>query len=103
MQLKRQENLCASVGERTQFMEDSMKTLKYFCVAMLAVALLAIPTAAQKGKGRSNAGGANRADNRADLVQSSNKKKDKDKDPDNDNNKGKHKGEKKGKHKGHKH
>jgi hypothetical protein len=86
-----------------------MKKLKYLCLAILAVSLLAIPAAAQKGKDRDNKGGAQRGDNRADLVQSENKKKDKDKDPspDNDKNKGKHKGETKGKHKdkdkGHRH
>ncbi len=83
-----------------------MKKLKHFCTAMIVLALLAIPVAAQKG-GRSNKGGATRGDNRADLVQTENKVKDKDHDPlpDNDKNKGKHKGETKGKHKakGHRH
>lgn len=82
-----------------------MKTMKYFCVGIVAVSLLAIPAAAQKS--RSNKGAATTGDTRADLVQSENKKKDKDKDPapDNDKNKGKHKGETKGKHsaKGHRH
>lgn len=84
-----------------------MKKLKYFFSVMLAVSLLAIPATAQRS--RSNKGGANRGDNRADLVHWENKKKDKDKDkdkdrdPDNDKNKGKHKGEHKGKHKGHRH
>jgi Ni/Co efflux regulator RcnB len=85
--------------------EASMKKLKYFCLAIAAFSLLAIPAAAQKG--RSNKGGAERGDARADLVQSENKKKDKDRDrnPDNDKNKGKHKGETQGKHKakGHRH
>ncbi len=83
-----------------------MKKLQYFCSAILVFVLLAIPAVAQKG-GRSNKGGAERGDARADLVQSENKKKDKDRDqnPDNDKNKGKHKGETKGKHKakGHRH
>jgi Ni/Co efflux regulator RcnB len=82
-----------------------MKKLKNLCLGILALSMLAIPAAAQKS--RSNKGGAQRGDNRADLVQSENKKKDKDKDPapDNDKNKGKHKGETKGKHKakGHSH
>jgi len=86
-----------------------MKNLKYFCLLLLGFSLLAIPAAAQKGKGaeRSNKGAAATGDARADLVQSENKKKDKDKDPnkDNDKNKGKHKGETQGKHKakGHRH
>ncbi len=83
-----------------------MKKLKYFCSAILVFVLLAIPAAAQKGS-RSNKGGADRGQVRADQVQSQNKKKDKDRDPspDNDKNKGKHKGETRGKHKakGHRH
>ena len=73
------------------------------CLAMFSLSLLAIPVAAQKG--RSNTGGANRGDTRADLVQSENKKKDRDPNPDNDKNKGKHRGETKGMHaaKGHRH
>ena len=82
-----------------------MKKLKYFCSALLALSLLGIPAAAQKG--RSNKGGAERGDARADQVQAENKKKDKDRNPnpDNDKNKGKHKGETKGEHtaKGHRH
>jgi Ni/Co efflux regulator RcnB len=82
-----------------------MKNLKYFCSAVLALSLLAIPAVAQKN--RSNKSGAERGDARADLVQAENKKKDKDRDqnPDNEKNKGKHKGETKGKHKakGHSH
>ncbi len=68
-----------------------MKELKYFCLAILALSLLAIPAAAQRSS-RSNKGAAATGDTRADLVQSENKKKDKDKDPapDNDRNKGKH-------------
>ncbi len=83
-----------------------MKKLKYFCSAILVFALMAIPAVAQKG-GRSNKGGQNRGDARADLVQAENKSKDKDRDPspDKDKNKGKHNGETKGKHKakGHRH
>ena len=78
-----------------------MGKLKNLFLATVVLSLLTVPVAAQKG--RSNKGGAMRGDNRADLVQSENKKKDKDHDPDNDNNKGKHKGEKKGKAKGHRH
>ena len=82
-----------------------MKRLKYFCLAIVASSLLAIPAAAQKA--RSNRGGALRGDARANLAQSEHKKPDKDRDQsrDNDKNKGKHKGETKGKHKakGHRH
>jgi len=83
-----------------------MKKLKYLCLAFLVAGLLAIPASAQKGR-RSNKGGTERGDARADQVQAENDKKDKDRDrnPDNDRNKGKHKGETKGKHKakGHRH
>jgi Ni/Co efflux regulator RcnB len=67
-----------------------MKKLKYFCLAILAFSLLAIPAAAKKGY----AGLAQSEDKKED------KKKDKDRNPDHDKNKGKHKGEHKGKHKG---
>jgi len=72
-----------------------VKMIKSLCLMILALLLLAIPAAAQKGKGRSNAGGAERGDKRADAVQSTNKS-------DNDKH-GKHTGETKGKHnaKGH--
>lgn len=79
-------------------------TLKKVGLGLLAFSLIAIPAAAQKS--HSNKGGAARADDRADAVQSASKKdKDHDPLPDNDKNKGKHKGEKKGKHKakGHSH
>jgi len=72
---------------------------------VIALALAAVPAAAQKG--RSNKGGAQRSDVRADHVQSLNKSQDKDRDrsPDNDKNKGRHEGERKGKHRarGHRH
>src|SRR5260370_14375876 len=98
-----------SVVIDTGFKETSMKKLKYFCLIVLGFSLLAIPAAAQKGKGdeRSNKGAAATGDERAALVKSENKKKDKDKDQskDNDNNKGKHNGETKCQHKakGHRH
>ena len=92
------------LGTRPIKEEVSVKKLTYVCVAMLALSLSALPAGAQKN--RSNKGGANRGDNRADVVQAENKSKDKDRDrsPDNDK-KGKHKGETKGKHKakGHRH
>jgi len=101
-----QESACLSVVTGTRLKEASVKKLKYLYLAILALSLLALPAAAQKGS-RSNKGGATRGDARADLVQSENKKQDKDRDPnpDNDKNKGKHKGETKGKHKakGHRH
>ena len=78
-------------------------TLKKVCLGLIAFALVAIPTAAQKS--HNNKGGAARGDNRVDAVQAANKKdKDHDPLPDNDKN-GKHKGETKGKHKakGHRH
>lgn len=82
-----------------------MKTMRNLCLAIVALSLLGTPALAQKG--RSDKGGATRADARADQVQATNKKQDKDRDPspDNDKNKGKHKGETKGKHKanGHRH
>jgi hypothetical protein len=85
---------------------DGVLARHNFCLAILALSLLAIPAAAQKGS-RSNKGAATTGNARADLIQSENKKKDKDKDPapDNDKNKGKHKGETKGQHKakGHRH
>jgi hypothetical protein len=76
-----------------------MKKLMYFCAPLLAVFLLATPAAARKN--RSNKGGAERGDARADQVQPENKAKDKDpaRNPDNDKNRGKHKGETKGEHK----
>jgi hypothetical protein len=80
-----------------------VKKLKYFSIAVVVLSLLAIPAVAQKGKDRDNKGGANTADNRADLVKSTNKSPDTDKAPDkdkNDNNKGKHRGFTMGKHKG---
>jgi len=66
---------------------------KNLWLAILALSLMAAPAFAQKG--RSNKGGAARADTRADQVQAENKKQDKDRDrsPDNDKNKGKHNGE----------
>lgn len=83
-----------------------MRNLKSLCLAVLALSMLAIPAAAQRGN-RSNRGGAQRGDNRADMVQAENKNPDKDRDQsrDNDKNKGKHKGETQGKHKakGHRH
>ena len=105
LQAVQQESVCLSVARSTRIEEAFVKTMKYFCLAVLAFSLLAIPAAAQKS--RSNKDGANHGDARADLVQSENKKKDKDRDPnpDNDKNKGKHTGETKGKHtaKGHRH
>ncbi len=83
-----------------------VKKLKFLCLAIVALSLLAVPAAAQKGKDRDNKGGLNRGDARADAVQSATKKdKDRDPSPDNDKNKGKHKGETKGKYKakGHRH
>src|SRR5258708_2407200 len=97
------EPVCPTLLRDTRFEEDCM-TLKKVCLGVLALSLLAIPAAAQKG--RSNKGGAQRGDNRADVVQAATKKdKDRDPLPDNDKNKGKHKGETKGKHKdkGHSH
>ena len=97
--------MCLNVAGSTRIEEAFVKSMKYFCLAVLTFSFLVIPAAAQKG--RSNKGGANRGDARADLVQSENKKKDKDRDPnpDNDKNKGKHRGETKGTHaaKGHRH
>ena len=95
-----------SVPGDTRVKEASVKKLKYFCLAILALSLLAIPAVAQKST-RSNKGATATGGARADLVQSENKKKDKDKDPapDKDKNKGKHLGETKGKHNagGHRH
>jgi len=73
--------------------------MKNLCLAILALALLATPALAQKG--RSNKDGAARGNARADLVQTENESPDKDRDrnADNDKNRGKHKGETKGKHK----
>lgn len=78
-----------------------MKKLKYF-LAILALSLLAIPAAAQKGKDRDNKGGANKADTRADLVKSTNKTHEKKGKKDNDKNdaKGRRKGFANGMHKG---
>jgi len=81
-----------------------VKTIKNLCLTIVALSVLATPA---MGQDRSNKGGAQRGDARADQVQAANKKQDKDRDPnpDNDKNKGKHKGETKGKHiaKGHRH
>lgn len=77
-----------------------VKKLKCFCLGMLALSLLAMPAAAQKGKDRDNKGGLNRGDARADLVKSTNKTPSKGKDNDKNDNKGKHKGFTQGKHKG---
>ena len=71
--------------------EEFVKTIKSLCLAMLAFSLLAVPVFAQKGRDRSNKGGAAKADARVDKVQSTNKS-------DNDKH-GKHKGETKGQHK----
>lgn len=63
-----------------------MKRLKYFCLALMAFSLLAIPAAAQKG--RSNKGGqdqGNVGDERVTQVHNDNlakKKAQKDKDSD---------------------
>lgn len=86
-----------------------MKTLKNLCLAMVALSLLAIPAAAQKGeKGERNNNGAGKQQGqaRAEHIQADNKKGDKDPKPSKGSkSKGKHEGwEKKGKHeaKGHK-
>jgi hypothetical protein len=95
-----------------------VKKLTYFCLAFVVAVLTAIPAVAQKGQGggRSNRGGDVRGNERAEQVQTENRKgtiapgvenaeakkhkhKEKDAQPDNDKNKGKHKGEQKGKHK----
>ena len=78
-----------------------MKKLKYF-LAILALSLLAIPAAAQKGKDRDNKGGVNKADARSDLVKSTNKRHEKKGKKDNDKNdaKGRRKGFANGMHKG---
>jgi hypothetical protein len=77
-----------------------VKKLKYFCLAIVALTLLAIPATAQKGKDRSNKGAVNTGDARADLVKSNNKAPSKGKDNDKNDNKGKRKGFTHGKHKG---
>ena len=77
-----------------------MKKLKYFCLAIVALSLLAIPAVAQKGKDRDNKGAASTGDTRADLVKSTNKTPSKGKDNDKNDNKGKRKGFTKGQHKG---
>ncbi len=77
-----------------------VKKLKFLCLAIVALSLLAVPAAAQKGKDRSNKGGATTGDARADLIKSSNKTPSKGKDNDKNDNKGKRKGFTKGKHKG---
>ena len=69
-----------------------VKKLKCFCLGMLALSLLAMPAAAQKGKDRDNKGGLNRGDARADLVKSTNKTPSKGKDNDKNDNKGKPQG-----------
>ncbi len=78
-----------------------MKKLKYFCSALLIACLLAIPAAAQKGeKGeRNNNVSKLKGKDRAEQVQSVNKKGDKDPSPTKGSkNKGHHEGlEKKGK------
>ncbi len=93
-----------SIPRKDTILGGYVKTIRNLCLAIAALSVLATPA---MGQNRSNKGGAERGDARADLVQSENKKKDKDKDPapDNDKNKGKHKGETKGKHnaKGHRH
>jgi Ni/Co efflux regulator RcnB len=85
-----------------------LKKLKYFCSAILALSLLAIPAAAQKSE-RSNKGGATTGKARADQVQDDNKdgkkkrkRKDHDSNPDKWE-KGQHKGKTQGEHnaKGH--
>jgi hypothetical protein len=80
--------------------EASVKKLKYFSLAVLALSLLAIPATAQKGKDRDNKGAPNTGDTRADLVKSTNKTPSKGKDNDKNDNKGKRKGFTQGKHKG---
>ena len=72
-----QESALLSVPTDARIKEASVKKLKYFCLAILALSLLTIPAAAQKSS-RSNKGAAATGDARADLVQSENKKKDKD-------------------------
>ena len=68
---ERQESTCLSVPTDTQVKEASVKKLKFFCLAILALSLVATPALAQKGN-RSNKGGA---------VSAENKKSDKDRDP----------------------
>ncbi len=77
-----------------------VKKLKFLCLAIVALSLLAVPAAAQKGKDRDNKGGLNRGDARAEQVKSTNKTPSKGKDNDKNDNKGKRKGFTKGKHKG---
>jgi Ni/Co efflux regulator RcnB len=77
-----------------------VKKLKYFCSAILALSLLAIPAVAQKGKDRDNKGAVNTGAARADLVKDTNKTPRKGKDNDKNDNKGKRKGFTHGKHKG---
>jgi hypothetical protein len=78
-----------------------VKKLKCFCLAIVALSLLAIPATAQKGKDRDNKGAVNTGAARADLVKDTNKTPSKGKDNDkNDNNKGKRKGFTHGLHKG---
>lgn len=75
-----------------------MKTLKHLYSALVAVSLLALPAAAQRGRANSGAG-QQRGQDRAEQVQYQNKKGDKDKSKAGRNH-GKHEGwEKKGKHK----
>jgi hypothetical protein len=75
-----------------------MKTLKNPCLALVAVSLLAIPAAAQRGRADSGAG-KQRGQDRAEQVQNENKKGDKDRSKAGRSH-GKHEGwEKKGKHK----
>ncbi len=77
-----------------------MKKLKYFCLAVLVLSLLAIPATAQKGKDRGNKGAVNTGDARADSVKSTNKTPSKGKDNDKNDTKGKRTGFAMGKHKG---
>ncbi len=60
----------------TWVMEDSMKKLKFFGLALLVALLLSLPAAAQKGKNgeRSDKGGTVRGKARAEQVQAENKK-----------------------------
>lgn len=77
-----------------------MKKLKCFSLAVLVLSFLAMPTTAQKSKGRDNKGGVNTGDARADLVKSTNKTPSKGKDNDKNDTKGKRKGFTMGKHTG---
>src|SRR5713101_6953437 len=107
--------VCKSEFASARVEEAAMKKLTCFWLAFVFAVMLALPAAAQKGKGatRSNEDNKLRGNERAEQVQAENKKgtiapgvenaenkkKDKDVQPDNDKNKGKHKGEQKGKHK----